>query len=459
MKEYRKILDFEYCNVPYTMFIDKKDRYFFMRRNSNGDYYYTTYDEQKKLFEAFVNICPAMNIMAGDKVKIAPKVLMGVLVTSLSLSMLAGCAKGSEFKAIGSDGNLSYSYSIENNYNDKIDMSFTDSLIDEDFEIDTIDVVPGGGNRTRIYDSAYLSEALGDYQPTLNDFYKVIDSNNNITDQYKDLIREFVTAYITKTPDADRRILYHNLQTLQIRECDDAHLLLTTFNEDAVACYIFKENTICVLSDYKFEKGTWAYQTIFHELTHVARNAYFNKGGKNYEIKSGGYNYSVLMLDETLNTIYAIDLLDYFDQDFAYQLQSNYMDIILDSMDNYKNSDYINHSQGYFIAKLDEYMGTQGYAGVMIELLQAQFNDFHDDNIKAEQSEYYPLYDFVSDVFYKDRLHSGMSYDEALAVKDELVSRIMFDVPEEYEIDVNHFDEHFNEYCANLGIEVVNKSL
>ena len=50
-----------------------------------------------------------------------------------------------------------------------------------------------------------------------------------------------------------------------------------------------------------------------------------------------------------------------------------------------------------------------------------------------------------------------MSYSEASVIKEELEERVMYDVPERYNIDINHFDEHFNEYCKDLGIKVKTK--
>ena len=65
MKEYTKIVDFKYCGAAYTMFIDNKDRYFFMKRDINDNYYYTTYEEQKKLLSVFYNVRNVMNIKSG----------------------------------------------------------------------------------------------------------------------------------------------------------------------------------------------------------------------------------------------------------------------------------------------------------------------------------------------------------------------------------------------------------
>jgi hypothetical protein len=411
------------------------------------------------LFNVFVNVPAILNAKTGEKIKIAPKVIMGVLIASLSLSMLTGCTNDKKTIVNSSITNESTVYNTPNYYEDKMNLSFLDENEDSQMEIDTIVKYPGAGGMISIFDSKYLNEAFGEEEITLDDLYKVIDENESIKAPYSDLIKEYCRCYVENAPNADRRILYHNLKTITIEECNDMKLILNTFSTDAVACYMYYDNKLCFKAGTSFEKGTWEYQILFHELSHAARTAYFKEDGKNYRIRSGGKNYDVLMLDETLNTIFAVGLFDFDYNDFAYHLQSNYMDIIIESMDNYNLEDYINHSQSYFIKKLDEYAGTENYAGAMIELLQAQYEDYHNDEIKANQSEYYPLYDFVSDIFYKSRLNPNMSYEEALAVKEELVNRITFKVPEEYEIDLNHFDEYFNSYCESIGIKVQNRNL
>lgn len=45
-----------------------------------------------------------------------------------------------------------------------------------------------------------------------------------------------------------------------------------------------------------------------------------------------------------------------------------------------------------------------------------------------------------------------MTYEEARNVMDKLLDELLFDVPEEYHVDKNHFYEYFEQYCQNIGI-------
>ena len=463
MRDFIKVVDFDYCFVPYTMFIDNKDRYFFMKRDNDGYYHYTTFEEQKTLLSAFCKTRRVMNIKTGEKMRMTPKILMGMLLVTMTLNMFSGCVKAEDIKVTGFDGQ-ELTYTIDNSYLDKFDYydnitTSEDYDYTKDFEIDTYVAFPGAGDRVLIYDSAFYDDVLGTNQASVDDFYRLIDANRNIPDRLKPLFKEYCYNYVTLVPNADRRVLYNNLQTLKVKECTPQELMLETFSSDSCACYYPEQNTIITLKDYKFEKGTWEYQVLFHEISHAARISYFSKNGKNYEIKSGGLNYNVLLLDEALNTMFSIKVLGYDENDFAYQLQSNYLNLILNSMDNYDIADYINHSQSYFIKKLNEYLNQSDYANAMIELLQMQYDDFHDDYLHVDQNSYYPLYDFMSEIYYKNRIVPGMSYEEALEVKNEFVSKVIFDVSSGYEIDLVHFDEFFNEYCARMGIEVIKQSL
>ncbi len=319
-------------------------------------------------------------------------------------------------------------------------------------DVDTYFSAIGAGGMTFIYDSAYLGEVFGTKEVTLEDLYAAVDGNKTISPRFNELTKTFCKQYVTFAPNADRRILYYNLTTMTFKETDEYGLAVDSFSGDASACYSADQNTITLLTEYSFEKGTWEYQTLFHELCHAARIAIIRTKDRTYYIRSGGSSFSEVMCDETLNTIFSVRLLGYEEPDLAYQLQSNFMDIILDSMDNYEISDYINHSQSYFIKKLDEYSESEANAADMIRLLQAQYDDFHDDSYKREQQDYYPLYDFVSDVFYQSRIAPDTSLGEAETVYEELIRRVTFDVPEKYELDVEHFREHFLAYCEASGI-------
>ncbi len=225
---------------------------------------------------------------------------------------------------------------------------------------------------------------------------------------------------------------------------------------DSCACYFRNENKIYVVNDYVYEKGTWDYQIIYHELSHAFRDGWFTVNGNELRVQGEGTSFSLTIANEALNSIFAISLFDYEERDIAYQLQSNYLTIMLECMNNYKIDDYVEHSLSYFAKKLDEQNGDNNYAKIILNLIDTQYKDFHSDKIQIAQEEYYPIYDYVSDMYYKKYITPEMTYSEAKKVADTLVERVLFDVPEEYNIDTFRFYENLNDYCESIEIKISN---
>ena len=305
-----------------------------------------------------------------------------------------------------------------------------------------------------INDSKYLNKVF-DYSSVSKEKLKqTVKENDSINEQFKKLINEYIDAVTSKYPDIDLRIFYENLKDLKVVECDRMKMLEKTLNGDANGCYVAKENTIYVFEGKQYEKGTWDYQVIYHELSHCLRTRHFDKDDKHYRLVFENSKFYNTTMSEALNSIFAVSLLGYEEKDVAYQLQSNIHSVMLDSMDNYSLSDYVNHSSTYYAKKLDEFNGETNRATTILTLMELQYKDYHSDEIKVEQQEFYPIYEYVSKMYYKKKLNSNMSYEEARKVADELVARITFDVPEEYNIDTEYFYKYFNEYCKNIGISV-----
>jgi hypothetical protein len=57
-------------------------------------------------------------------------------------------------------------------------------------------------------------------------------------------------------------------------------------------------------------------------------------------------------------------------------------------------------------------------------------------------------------MYYDARITPNMSYDEAVAVKDAFIYKLTYDVPAEYNIDINHINEYFGTYCQEHGISL-----
>lgn len=458
MKEYRKVANFYYNDNKYVMLLDSSNKHFFLKTDEDNHMSYPTIFELIDLTTHFINIPMVMNIEKNNKrIKLIPKVLIGSSLFLLSSPVIfAGISIHNDQKKFNEVLKQVSSSEVSSETQRATDyLSVAGSDLDEskELEVDTYYENSVSGNIS-IYDMNFADKYFDYDNVSVDEVREEIKNGNNIPQKYKELLYDYCDGLEKNYNDIDLRVFYENLKTIQIVECTEDELLKTSWNINSCGCYVQKENKIYVLKDYEYQKGTWEYQVIMHEFSHALRSYYREEDGRKVRINFLGNNYNNLLTEEALNSLFAVSLFDYEERDVAYQLQSNYHSVIIDSMDNYSLSDYVNHSCSYYAKKLDEYTGEENKATTILELMEVQYDDFHDSKIYLEQSEYYPIYDYISNIYYKNRINADMSYEDAKLVADELVERVTYDVPEEYNIDINHFYDYFKEYCTEKGIKV-----
>lgn len=464
-KDYRPVIKFKYKNNYYQMLIDNDNKMFFLKINSNNSFSYVTIEELMIFYQKFGNTSTPLAKMIRKnktekekKFRFIPKVIVrGIALLLTTATLLTGCSflknstKNSSY-SIGQDSSYSDTYAQKTPIDeDTYDIGEQISVSDEGVTVETYDANEYS-RYISIYDMKYLDKVLDYSTISVESLDEIIETNNGIGSTYKPYLHDFVNRVSSKYSDVDLRVLYENLKTLEIVECSKEDLIVQTMSWDSYGCYKVSENKIYVLEGNTYTEGTWEFQVLYHELCHMMRSANWKFNDKEVRVRSSEYVANEVITDEALNSIFAVSLFNYNENDIAYQLQSNYFSIMLESMDNYTLSDYINHSTSYFAHQLDEQNGDNNYATVMFKAIEAQYNDYHDDDIEVEQSEYYKIYDYIADMYFSKNITSDMPYDDALLVANQLVERVTFDVPEEYNIDINHFYEYFQSYCDSIGI-------
>ena len=322
----------------------------------------------------------------------------------------------------------------------------------EDLVIDSFR--EGVGHALYIYDADYLDEYFDYPSPDIDEVKRTLDANQNIPDDYKEIIGYFIDRVYAVYPETDFRPLEFNLRTLEVIEVDEWDMSLTTLSLSAYACYVRTENRIYLPQDKEFEQGTWDWQVIIHELCHALRTVDYDGDrtdwGDKFTYTMSSPELSNVIAQEALNSLFAVSLLEYEERDIAYQLQSNMVGVMLDCMDNYSLADYPNHSYSYFLSKLDETNGDHNYAASIMKLMEAQRDDWQEDRWDRPQETYYPLYDYICKMWIDKNATPGMDASEIDALVNELLERIMYDVPEEYHIDTEEFGRYAHGYFAEV---------
>lgn len=317
------------------------------------------------------------------------------------------------------------------------------------YEVDTYIDNQDVTGRLYIYDMDYVDLALDYKEKSLQDFKDVINDNSKIGKKFKPFLVEYCENVFEKYPDVELRPFYRNLKYLEVIECTEDELLKVTMDVNSCGCYVRDEDKIYVLKDKEYKKGTWDYQVLYHEFSHCLRDSiYEDKNGKRVSIQFMGLNYYDIPNAEALNSLFAVSLFDYEEKDIAYQFQSNAHQLMIECMDNYTLSDYVNHSMTYYAQQLDAYNQDDSYALTILSLMNEQYEDYHDDSRENPQETYYPIYDYISKMYLDKHVTADMSYEEAKSVMDEMLERLLFDVPEEYHVDKDHFYTYLDEYVT-----------
>lgn len=315
-----------------------------------------------------------------------------------------------------------------------------------------VSIVELSSTKIFAFDSAGLDQVFGNKKEdvTYDDIRSAI-SRLDVPDEFKETFTELANNLEKQYPDLDLRIWNENLKTLQYEELSDEEM---SKKGPKLGCYVKSENKIYVLKDHEYEYEGDEKLILTHEMGHTIRDATFEKDGVEYVCTFTNDVDDYNIVNETLTSILSLRSYDKESARMGYSFQSHMVEIMLECMDNYTLADYIGEDVNYFIKKLNETNG-DNEAVRMLCLMQLNRDDIEQDDIHYEQSQYYDLYDYVARMYYRKHLSAGMSSEEITAVKDQLVSRIVTDVPEEStrEFDKAHFDDYLVQYCSENGIE------
>lgn len=462
MNEYTKLNTFYFKGSLYQSLIDQNDKYYFLKINNNN-YEYVTLKEYIQLLDIFtdnediryINKENIPNNPKNKKIKLIPKILIGATSIIVSLSLLTSI---NNYKPINSnkDYTNSASYVTQQAIVEVTEVDETEKAIQKYFDEiakDTekfqIESYHNSITFINIYDSNGLDTHFNNTKKdvTYDMIRTVISNNTNIPTHMKQVFYDMADNLEKKYPDLDLRIWYQNLKTLKIVECETKFdLSIAAISINAEACYKRNENTIYTLKGYEYVPFTWEYQILTHEIGHTMRLANINEDNKTIKTNFTNSSGNIVIVEETLNSLFTLRLYDENEMDIAYQLQSNMMELMVSSMNNYSYQDYIEHNITYFEDKLNEH-NQNDKAIEMLHLMNLQYKDFHDKKIDVQQEQYYPLYDYIAKMYYDANIHKGMSQEEMEEVRDNFIYKLTYDVPEEYNIDIEHINEYFLSYC------------
>lgn len=281
-------------------------------------------------------------------------------------------------------------------------------------------------------DSSAYEHTLGFAKPTYEDLTEVIDKNRKLDNNYKAAIREYIEYWLDVCPDTDFTVLYQNLETMDLQKCSASDMLKYTGSSTAVAQYNAVDNVIRINEMSVIDnRSSDDFITFYHELTHAARTLDYKKGKMKYMI-SFGTAYIGNIIEEAVITNFIYEMQGMGKKSEYYSLPCNYMRIIIDCLDDYSWSDYVNHSVVYLADQMDQYMGDEsGRALYMLHIMEVEYeiqmHRNHDKEEIAYCTAHYPdMYEYIVRMYCKKHLDASMSKDEAEQTFDTFMDEITF---------------------------------
>ena len=472
MKEYTILGEFEHKNNIYELLLDEDGKYFFLKNNYNKEEYITIKElfELAKLFkEDKKSLLVENEVIKPKKKRLVPKIIIGSLLVTLSLPIISILSKvntpikkpttitdttnDNDFSNI-----ISHTTIEEKTPTDETIEKALKDIIKEEERFKLIGKLELF-NTTIYYDSNEYDELFQKKKEdvTYNTIREDIRNNPNIPYKFKELYIALANNLEKQFPTLDLRVWDHNLQTMKIIEANPIDMKLKAISYSASACYRKDENIIYTVKDYDYVPGTWDYQVIMHEMCHPIKGTIIKKGDNKYNVNFNTTSGHGVVIEEALNSIFSVRSYDQNERDIAYQLQSNMVGIMLECMNNYTLQDYIEHDIRYFEDKLNEH-NDSNQATRIVGLIELQYQDYHNDKIKVEQTQFHEIYDYIAKMYYKKNIKDNMTYEQAKEIHKQFLDKLTFDVPQEYELDINHMNEYFEHYIKELGIKA-NKTI
>jgi len=298
MDTFRLIGKVNHDNKNYLLFSNDNCFRFPIRVLDNGSIIYPTIEEfsffyknfmlPQNNFYVFNNNKSQRDFKPGQVVHFEPKVINKKVLIPVAAALLALGITGYTIHTFNTPYDptpvaVSESYqvttNVENEQNDISDEAFCQS------KGYNVEVLPGGllklnGDSDEVIAGSIheIEDRLG---PAVNysDVIETIRQNNNIKDEYKEILIEGINNLEKNGLDLDLRILNYNMNRLNIQEMSRSEIQETTGYDNVVAFYRMQDGTAVISNDADPEVAAKKQVSILHEiLGHGMTEATFPDG-------------------------------------------------------------------------------------------------------------------------------------------------------------------------------------
>lgn len=279
MEEFKVLLEVKYKENKYKILVNKNHQKYFIKVLENKGLIYPTLEEFKELYSIFgcnqikekhfgIKSCKH-----GKKIKLEPKIIFKNTLISLAMALtIIGGTKilTSDLTQIS----LPAKEDISNTQSEEINAEKNE--IEEMFEqigakieqiSDNLFVVKSIENEESIYchSANEFTQYLDVQNPTFDDVKQALENNENIKDEYKNIIRNGINILQEKMPDVNLSALYYNISRMKIYEKESEQIRNET-TENVIAYFNIVDSSVSICPD-SFTEETFVHEVLGHGMT------------------------------------------------------------------------------------------------------------------------------------------------------------------------------------------------
>lgn len=456
---YRYITKIQYKNETFIVF----------RSNINEKYAFIKYDEENKkaLYPTIDEFIELNKIFTHDKknfyfrdsrknryqnYKFAYKVKLGTILVSAAIASTIICGKTND-DSITRDITRNFDTQTYNNTTDineelseieNINFSpDTDDayIYDDNNEInieDFINNIPNSdihqeysksGSTYNItddtvigYNVTALDQMFGTKVVTLDDIYRSINNNKNLSENIKEIIKDFAKTMSEYYPNLDLRVFNENMKTLKIKEVSQDEL------GESSAFYRSNANTIFINKNAIFKEDTLDIVTLRHELGHTMNMIEVKINDKTFVYQFQYYN-NYEFTNEALTVIMTSDPFmerynDELKSNVGYPQGANTLRVILNACPNLNMQDLFMNNFQYFTRKIDETSSSEITAKRAFDIFEVLMTEHYNPQIKGDRQKYYEFYRYIGQLYLDNVINESMDEEDINYICDWIKARL-----------------------------------
>ena len=427
MKSYRFLCDIIYEGKKFKIFSDNNFKKTFLRVLDDNELCYATLEDYVKLDKIY-NKTKSDIVYKIGSYKFKPgaitrggKLLLGSTLATTLATTLVSSSQELEFneheQMLNTSPVIEEQQDIteipsEQNFNEIVNGQNAEDRVIIEQDEDLTNWLYKTENKIYVKNNDEFRQYVENKNPTFDDVREVIEKNQNLDLNIKEILYEYLTVLEEKCPDIDLVCFYHNVERLEV-EVLSKEKMEETYDSNINGAYNTLTGIISIRED---ELGK---EVVYHEVSHMLNqsaisvdNTIVYRRAQSYILDEQnnliciGTGYSEGLIENILIDVFEIDI------NMNIGIYSDYTDIVnlIIGTTNISIIDMLNNDTRYIIEKLKE-EGIKD-AKHIIELIDTMGTTMINEEIEAVNDFRVEIYSLYFENLFEQKVKDGWTVEE-----------------------------------------------